>query len=180
MPSPWRARATSDGTLRTASGHVHPDGAPPPGYRTAARRACRPGGDARAARPTWCISAAARFAIADAARWAARPRFSRWCGRTTAGFAPRMEQAVPYSEVACAGPAGTRLSRDRRSARTSTAPESAVGFSVAAVALAGGAFQPDRTSRVSAPVTAARRWAACSGSRWSRGASSRTASAPTR
>ena len=68
----------------------------------------------------------------------------------------------------------------RPSARTSTVRESAVGFSVAAVSLAGGALQPDRTSRAICACTAAKRWAASSGSRWSPGASSRIASAPRR
>ena len=59
-------------------------------------------------------------------------------------------------------------------------PRTAAGFPVAALAVAGGTVQPDGASRVICACTAARRWAACSGRPWWRGASSRTASAPRR
>ena len=170
------AFARTDRALRTASGRAHPDLAPPAGHRTAARRPRRPGRNAKRRRPTWCISAAGRFAIAAAARWAAKPRSSRWSGRRTAGCARRTARAAVLRGCR-PGAAGSRVPR-AAGARGFRRPEAAVGFPMAALAVAGGALQPDRASRATCGCTAAKHWAACSARPWSRAGSSRTASAP--
>ena len=71
-----------------------------PGYRTAARRARRPGGNAERRNLPGASLRPARFATGDAARWGAKPRSSRWCGRRTAGCGRRTAPGLPHSEVA--------------------------------------------------------------------------------
>ena len=121
------ALARTDRPLRIAPGHLHPDRAPPPGYRTAARRACRPGGDAKRRDLHGASLRPSPSAIADAARWAARPRSSRWCGRRTAGFAPRMAREFPIPKSLRRHFRRTSFPA-RLSARTSTVPSLPLDF----------------------------------------------------
>ncbi len=172
------AVAGTDGTLRTASGHVHPDLAPSAGCRTAARRARRPRGDADG--ETYMV------------HLCGRPIPNR--GRCTLGRETAIQQmawsedgwlrtadgtGVPQVRSSRAGPALAHVPRIAR-ARGLRQPDSAAGFPVAAVPLAGRTLQPYGTARISCGCTAAKRSAACSDSRWSRGASRRIVSAPRR
>ena len=68
---------TIDGPVRTPSRRAHPHRARSSRRTAAAGGPCGSGRHAGRARRTWCICAAGRCAIAGAARWGARRRFSR-------------------------------------------------------------------------------------------------------
>ncbi len=85
---------------------------------------------------------------------------------------PTLETPAP-SLPAHAFPAGAGARGFQRAA-------TADRFPMAAHAVAGGNLQPHRAARASCGCLAAKRSAACSGNRWSRGGSSRIASAPPR
>ena len=137
-------------TVRIAPGRHHSDGTPPPGYRTAARRACRPGGDSERRD---LHGASLRPAHSESGTLHAGPRNRHPTDGVVAGrlASYRGWSGRPLLGGRRAGPAPARVPRIT-GARGLRHPKSAVGFSVAAVSLAGGTFQPDRTARVSAPL----------------------------
>ena len=108
---------------------------------------------------------------------AARPRSSRWCGRADgwlrtadgAGTA-RPSRSRRRTCRAHPFPPARRARGLRRAAAADRLP-------MAALAVARRTLQPDRAARATCASSAAKRSAACSASRWSRGASRRTASA---
>ena len=106
--------ATLTGPYELHPGRPHADRAQPAGRRRCSAPATPISSRRRPARPTWCICAAGRCGTAAAARWAARRRFSRWCGATTDGCGRRTATGFRDSKSPAPDAAAHRSRRARR------------------------------------------------------------------
>ena len=166
------------GPVRTASRHLHPDLARSAGRRAAARGTRR---SRRHAERRDLHGLSLRPAASQSRALHARARNGDpahgLVGRRLAADARR--RRAPVAERRRARTAAARLCR-RHDPRGLRRPRAADRVSMAALAVAGRALQPDRAPRPPASLWPRDASAACSARRSSRDASSRTASAPAR
>ena len=119
----------------------------------------------------------ARSRTAAAARWAARPRSSRWSGAATAGCAPLTAAGCPTLETPAPGAAPRTRSPAAPVREDFDGPELPIDFQWLRSPWPDELFSLTARPGSPAAVRPRNHRAACSGSRWSRGDSRRTATA---
>ena len=94
------------------------------------------------------------LATAAGARSAARPRFSRWCGRADGWLRTTAGEGIPAigDEAPASGTAGRTTSPRIRCARTSTVPRLPLAFQWLRSPWPDEFFSPDRASRTPAAL----------------------------